>query len=149
MIKVRLAAAADVRLLAQFNRRMAQETEQKVLDEGTVTAGVQSLVAQPAYGFYVIAERNGEPAGCLMITYEWTDWRNGVFWWIQSVYVAAEHRRQGVFRALHDDVRKRARAAKNVRGFRLYVEQHNAAAQATYRDLGYKNTGYLMLESPL
>jgi ribosomal protein S18 acetylase RimI-like enzyme len=149
MIKVRLAAAADVPLLAQFNRRMAQETEQKVLDEGTVTAGVQSLVAQPAYGFYVIAERNGEPAGCLMITYEWTDWRNGVFWWIQSVYVAAEHRRQGVFRALHDDVRKRARAAKNVRGFRLYVEQHNAAAQATYRDLGYKNTGYLMLESPL
>lgn len=149
MIKVRLAETADVPLLAQFNCRMALETEQKKLDLGTVTAGVQSLVAQPAYGFYVIAERDGEPAGCLMITYEWTDWRNGVFWWIQSVYVSEEHRRQGVFRHLHDDVRQRAKSAKNVRGFRLYVEGHNQAAQATYRDLGYKNTGYLMLESPL
>ncbi len=149
MIKVRLAGTADVPLLAQFNRQMAQETEQKVLDLGTVTAGVQSLVAQPAYGFYVIAERNGEPAGCLMITYEWTDWRNGVFWWIQSVYVVEAHRRQGVFRHLHEDIRRRARAGKNVRGFRLYVESQNAAAQATYRDLGFTNTGYLMLESPL
>jgi ribosomal protein S18 acetylase RimI-like enzyme len=149
MIKVRLAGPADVPLLAQFNCQMALETEQKKLDLGTVTAGVQSLVAQPAYGFYLVAEREGEPAGCLMITYEWTDWRNGVFWWIQSVYVTEKHRRQGVFRALHDDVRRRARAAKNVRGLRLYVESHNAAAQATYRDLGFTNTGYLMLESPL
>ena len=87
MIKVRLAGPADVPLLTQFNRQMAMETEQKELDAGTVTAGVQSLIAQPAYGFYVIAERDGEAAGCLMITYEWTDWRNGVVWWIQSVYV--------------------------------------------------------------
>lgn len=149
MIKVRMAGSADVPLLAQFNCQMALETEQKQLDLGTVTAGVQSLVAQPAYGFYVIAERDGEPAGCLMITYEWTDWRNGVFWWIQSVYVHEAHRRQGVFRHLHEDVRRRAKAAKNVRGFRLYVEGHNEAAQATYRDLGYTNTGYLMLEAPL
>ena len=149
MIKVRLAGPGDAPLLAQFNRQMAIETEQKVLDLGTITAGVESLLAQPAYGFYVIAERGGEVAGGLMITYEWTDWRNGVFWWIQSVYVTEAHRRQGVFRHLHDDVRRRARAAKNVRGFRLYVEGHNAAAQATYRGLGFTNTGYLMLESPL
>lgn len=149
MIKVRLAAAADVPLLAQFNRQMAKETEQKELDLGTITAGVQSLIAQPAYGFYLIAERDGEAAGCLMITYEWTDWRDGVFWWIQSVYVNAAHRRQGVFRHLHEEVRRRARAAKNVRGLRLYVEGHNAAAQATYTDLGYVQSGYLMLESPL
>lgn len=149
MINVRLAGAADVPVLAQFNRLMAQETEQKDLDLGTVTAGVQSLIKQPAYGFYLLAERAGEVAGCLMITYEWTDWRDGVFWWIQSVYVHEQHRRQGVFRALHDEVRRRARAAKNVRGLRLYVESHNSAAQATYRDLGFTNTGYLMLESPL
>ncbi|MBY0502410.1 MAG: GNAT family N-acetyltransferase [Bryobacteraceae bacterium] len=149
MIKVRLAGSADVALLAQFNCQMARETEQKTLDLGTVTAGVASLVAQPAYGFYIIAERDGEPAGCLMITYEWTDWRNGVFWWIQSVYVHEQHRRQGVFRHLHEDVRRRAKSAKNVRGFRLYVESHNEAAQATYRGLGFTNTGYLMLESPL
>ena len=149
MIKVRLATAADVPLLAQFNQQMAQETEQKVLDLGTITAGVQSLISQSGFGFYLIAERDGETAGCLMITYEWTDWRDGVFWWIQSVYVSAAHRRQGVFRHLHDEVRRRARAAKNVRGFRLYVEGHNAAAQATYRDLGFVTTGYLMLESPL
>ena len=149
MIKVRLAGSADVPLLTRFNRQMAMETEQKELDAGTVTAGVQSLIAQSAYGFYLVAERDGEAAGCLMITYEWTDWRNGVFWWIQSVYVTAAHRRQGVFRHLHEEVRRRAKAAENVRGFRLYVEHHNAAAQATYRDLGFVNTGYLMLEGPL
>ena len=149
MIKVRLAGAADVPLLSQFNRQMAQETEQKVLDPGTIAAGISSLLAQPAYGFYLIAERDDEAAGCLMITYEWTDWRDGVFWWLQSVYVAEAHRRQGIFRHLHDEVRRRARAAKNVRGLRLYVEGQNAAAQATYRDLGYFNSGYLMLESAL
>ncbi|WP_031495868.1 GNAT family N-acetyltransferase [Bryobacter aggregatus] len=143
---IRKAKAADAPSLVQFNVAMAWETEQLQLDEAKIRAGVEGLFAQPQYGFYVMAERAGEVTGGLMITYEWSDWRNQVFWWIQSVYVLPEHRGQGVYRALYEEVKELARAEGNCCGFRLYVEKTNAAAQEVYRKLGMEESHYAMFE---
>lgn len=145
-VKVRPATAGDTERLVDFNRAMAEESEDKGLDVATLRRGVGRLLAHPAEGFYLMAERDGEPAGALMVTYEWSDWRNGRFWWIQSVYVRPEHRRRGVYRALHDHVRERARRDAEACGLRLYVERENAGAMATYRALGMVETHYRMYE---
>jgi ribosomal protein S18 acetylase RimI-like enzyme len=104
------------------------------------------LIAQPALGFYLVAEMQGEVVGCLMVTTEWSDWRNGRFWWIQSVYVPAAWRRRGVFRALYGHVTSAAAREPDVCGVRLYVERENAVAQSTYRSLGMSETDYLLFE---
>lgn len=145
-VKVRPATAGDTERLVDFNRAMAEESEDKGLDVATLRRGVGHLLAHPAEGFYLMAERHGEPAGALMVTYEWSDWRNGRFWWIQSVYVRPEHRRRGVYRALHDHVRERARRDAEACGLRLYVERENTGAMATYRALGMVETRYRMYE---
>lgn len=145
-ILVRAAAPDDAPHLAAFNIAMALETEQVVLDEATVLAGVHGLFDRPAYGFYLVAEINGEVAGGLMVTPEWSDWRNGVFWWVQSVYVRPPYRGQGVYRALYDEVRRRAREHGEVCGIRLYVEKDNRRAQSVYRKLGMEETPYRMFE---
>ena len=144
----RAAAPADVETIASFNEAMATETEGKTLDPATIRAGVRGLFARPDLGFYVVAEDGGRIVGQLMITYEWSDWRDGVFWWIQSVYVRPEVRGKGVYRALHEHVRAMAKAAGGVCGFRLYVEKENAAAQETYRRLGMHETPYVLFEEP-
>ena len=145
--RIRPATTADVPSLVHFNAAMALETEAKTLDHAVLTAGVTGLLRHPDYGFYLVAEtEGGETAGCLMITYEWSDWRNGLFWWVQSVYVAPEHRGRGVYRGLYEHVKKTARDSGTARGFRLYVEEHNDTAQATYRRLGMERTHYLMFE---
>ncbi|MBI2684874.1 MAG: GNAT family N-acetyltransferase [Acidobacteria bacterium] len=125
---------------------MALETENIVLDRERLRAGVEAVFADAARGFYLIAEADGERAGQMMITYEWSDWRNGVFWWIQSVYTVPEHRGLGVFKALYSAVQERARNAGGVCGLRLYVEAHNERAQATYRRCGMSETVYRMFE---
>jgi len=146
-IEIRRAGAADVAALVEFNAAMALETEQKVLEPAVLTAGVQGLLAHPDYGFYLVAvDETGTAVGCLMITYEWSDWRNGLFWWVQSVYVTKAHRGQGVYRALYQRVKQLAQEQGGVCGFRLYVEEHNDAAQATYGRLGMSKTHYLMFE---
>jgi ribosomal protein S18 acetylase RimI-like enzyme len=148
-ITIRRATIDDVATLVQFNQAMARETEGKELADDILRPGVEGLLARPEYGFYVVAEPNDGPrdaVGSLMITYEWSDWRNGLFWWIQSVYVTPEWRRRGVYTALYDDAKQRA-AAENVCGFRLYVEKENLAAQQTYERLGMSETHYLMFES--
>ena len=104
------------------------------------------LLNDPSLGFYVVAERAGEVVGSLMVTNEWSDWRNGLFWWIQSVYIVPAARRQGVYRALYDFVREMARADPGICGFRLYVEKDNTAAQRTYSSLGMAPTDYLVYE---
>ena len=146
-LTIRTAHAGDAEVIAEFNSRLALETENKRLDPTTVRAGVAAMIAHPAKGFYFVAEIDGEIVGQLGVTREWSDWRNGDFWWIQSVYVAAKARRQGVFGALYQHVIDAAIAFGNVIGVRLYVEHDNLAAQATYKRLGMTMTSYHVMEA--
>ena len=144
-MQIRPGRADDADFLTEANARMAQETEGLALDCGILSAGVCAALADPAKARYFVAERNGERAGALMVTWEWSDWRNGVIWWIQSVYVAPHFRRRGVFSALYSHVRAAAREA-GAAGGRLYVDRDNATGQKTYRALGMELTGYLVME---
>lgn len=145
-ITIRPATAADAEFLAAGNAAMALETEHKHLDAAVVGAGVRAALADPAKGRYFVAELGGRRVGQLMFTYEWSDWRNGTFWWIQSVYVLPEARRGGVFRALFHHVEQIAERDPAVCGIRLYVERENAQAQATYRHCGLHDAGYVVME---
>ncbi|QWT19732.1 GNAT family N-acetyltransferase [Bacillus sp. NP157] len=147
-IEVRRATAADADAIAGWNIAMAWETEEKQLDPETIGRGVRAVFGEPRRGFYLVAEQDGVPVGCLMVTYEWSDWRCGDFWWVQSVYVAPEARRGGVFRALYAEVKALAESAGAV-GVRLYVETENARAQATYGGLGMERCHYYMYEQML
>lgn len=146
-IVIRPAAPADVDTLAAFNVTMAMETESLALDLPTVRRGVAAVIADPAKGSYRVATRAGVVIGQLMLTKEWSDWRCGYWWWIQSVYVAPEARRSGVYRALYQSVLDDADREGDVRGVRLYVEHENTRAQATYAALGMKRGRYLVFES--
>ena len=148
-VKARLAVAGDAATLAGFNRAMALETEDKVLANGNLVAAVETVLRDSGHGFYAVADTGRELAGALLVTYEWSDWRNGRFWWIQSVYVRPEYRRQGIYRTLHRFVRDLARADGGVVGLRLYVERENANAQRTYAALGMSETVYRMYEEVL
>jgi ribosomal protein S18 acetylase RimI-like enzyme len=141
---VRQATLADAEIIAEFNRAMAFETESHGLDKETVKNGVEAVFSQAGLGFYLIAERRSETAGCLMVTKEWSDWRNGHYWWIQSVYVDQQHRGNGLYRKMYDEVIKRAQLEGNVSEVRLYVEKDNTVAQAVYEKLGMENSGYLV-----
>ena len=145
-MQVRLATPQDAPVLIEFNAAMALETEQKELLPDVIGPGVHSLLSNPASGFYVVAERSDHVIGSLMITKEWSDWRNGTFWWIQSVYVRPQLRRQGVYQNLYRHVQELAAKGPAVCGFRLYVERENGRAQATYQALGMKQTRYLVFE---
>ena len=143
-IRVREAGMSDINVLIEFNAAMALETEAKTLDSRVLSAGVAAVLAEPRRGFYLVAEDARDVVGCLMITYEWSDWRNGDWWWLQSVYVLPERRRDGVFRTLYAEVERLARARADVCGVRLYVERENARAQRTYAALGLHEEHYLM-----
>jgi ribosomal protein S18 acetylase RimI-like enzyme len=132
--------------LSDFQRAMAMETEGRELDRETVAAGVRNLLENPERGFYLVAVSRGSAVGSLMVTTEWSDWRDGFFWWIQSVYVKGEFRRKGVYRRLHESVLEMARKAPDVCGIRLYVDRRNSVAQDTYRSLGMQETDYLLFE---
>ena len=147
-VQIRTASPADVADLAAWNVAMAWETERKQLDPERLRRGVGAVLEQPRRGFYLVAELDGTAVGGLLVTYEWSDWRCGDFWWIQSVYVVPAARRGGVFRALHAAVAERAAAAGAV-GLRLYVETENARAQATYEGLGMQRCHYFMYEAML
>jgi len=145
-LSIRLAREDDIAFLAECNAAMAFETERKTLDPATLTRGIAAVFADGRRGFYLLAERAGERVGCLLVTYEWSDWRNGDWYWIQSVYVIASARRSGVFRSLYAAVEQRARSTPGVVGLRLYVEQDNDAALATYVALGMGEVGYRFLQ---
>lgn len=145
-IACRTAKVDDTSILVEFNRAMALETESKVLDPSVLWQGVAGLLENSDLGFYVVAEYDGGVVGALMVTTEWSDWRNGVFWWIQSVYVRPEFRRQGVYRRLYRFVQDMAAEDPRVCGFRLYVAQGNTAAQEAYRTLGMSPTHYCIFE---
>jgi ribosomal protein S18 acetylase RimI-like enzyme len=145
-IRVRNAEASDWATIAEFNRLLAQETEDKCLPWETVAQGVRKLLADQAKGRYFIAEVDGRIVGMTMITYEWSDWRDGWIWWIQSVYVHPEFRRSGVFTALFRHIEALA-VADGIRAVRLYVLAGNARAREIYMRLGMRESGYLVLES--
>lgn len=148
-LQIRPATRADLPALVDWNAAMARETEGKTLDRAVLARGVAAVFDEPRRGFYLVAERAGAAVGGLLVTYEWSDWRCGDFWWIQSVYVEPAARRGGVFRALYAEVERRARAA-GAAGLRLYVETENRRAQATYEGLGMARCHYFMYErSPL
>ena len=143
---VRPATPADLPTIVEFNSLLAVESEGKTLDRVNLEPGVRSVLADPNKGRYLIAEVDGQVAGQLMHTYEWSDWRNGFIWWLQSVYVRPEFRRRGVFRALFEELRRQAEADPGVVGLRLYVEENNHRAHETYRNLGLDPGGYFVME---
>jgi GNAT superfamily N-acetyltransferase len=145
-LTIRQAAPGDAEVLAQFNVELAKESENLVLDPARVKAGVEALLRDPAKGTYFVAEEGGAVVGQLLITHEWSDWRNGDFWWLQSVYVRSDFRRRGVFQALFDHVKASAKLKGNVAGIRLYMETNNETARAAYHRLGLKETHYEVLE---
>lgn len=149
-IRIRPARQDDVDTIAMFNAALALETESRRLDLVTLRKGTLAFLGSPGYGFYIVAElpedENHNPVGQLMITYEWSDWRNGVFWWIQSVYVVPDQRGLGVFRAMHDHILVKAKADPRVCGIRLYVERENRKAQAVYQRVGLTPSVYTVFE---
>lgn len=148
-ILIRLAEPSDALAIIDFNQRMAQETEEKTLPTEIISAGVSAVFAdaQCQKGFYVVAETDmKEVVGCLLVTFEWSDWRNGWFWWIQSVYIRQEFRGQGIYKRLYEWVKAEAKQRGGICGFRLYVEKENTVAQVVYRNLGMEETGYKMFE---
>ena len=144
--RVRAATPADAAVVVEFNRLLAEESEGKQLDPAVLAAGVAAQLADPQKGRYFVAEEGGAILGQLGLTFEWSDWRNGWMWWIQSVYVRSDARRRGVFRALFEHVRQAALNDGQVVGLRLYVERENHGAQRTYERLGMQASGYFVLE---
>ena len=147
MLMIRNANAdQDAKMLTQHNCAMALETEGKVLDIESAELGVHGLFDRPQFGFYLVAEVDGQPIASLMVTYEWSDWRNGLFWWIQSVYVKPAFRRAGVYKSMYKKLKAMASAEVTpVCGFRLYAETENIAAHKTYENSGMHQCEYLML----
>ncbi|WP_340679863.1 GNAT family N-acetyltransferase [Paraglaciecola sp.] len=145
-ISIRVANRQDLAALVNFNQSMALETENKKLDSDVLNKGVGALMADPNKGFYLVAEQNAQVVGSLMVTTEWSDWRNAVFWWIQSVYILPQNRRQGIYGLLYSKVKELAEQDGNVCGLRLYVEKENVIAQRTYEALGMEQSHYLMYE---
>ena len=148
-MQIRTANTSDSATIARFNAAMALESEDVELDLDVVTAGVEAALADPGKAFYLLSELDGVPAGQLMVTYEWSDWRNGWIWWIQSVYVEPEHRRKGVYRALYRKLEQLAAEEGNVRGIRLYVMRENYVAKKTYEALGMHHSEYDLYETEL
>ena len=146
---IRNAQPGDGPVIASFNSAMAEETEGKTLDPHLIGPGVDNLLNNPSRGRYWVAEADGDIIGQLMVTYEWSDWRNGNVWWIQSVYIRPSWRRKGVFSALYKHVQSLASAEPGVIGLRLYVEENNTRAQQTYEALGMVKPNYLVMEAML
>ena len=145
-MEIREAKLADADALIEFNQAMALETEGKRLDPEKISPGVRAVFEGDRRGFYLVAEEAGEIVGGLMVTYEWSDWRNAWFWWIQSVYVVPEARGKQLYAAMYERVKEMAAATGDVCGFRLYVETENERAQRVYEKVGMKRSHYLMYE---
>ena len=156
-VRIRAARPSDAEVIAEFNLRLAKESEGRDLDRDTLLSGVRMLLSDPAHGQYWIAEAPredgggdtggaAEPVGQCLVTTEWSDWTNGRYWWFQSVYVVPEWRGRKVFRALWDHVESSARKEGDVASLRLYVERDNASARTIYEKLGMEETGYLVYE---
>lgn len=149
-MEIRIADIKDANNLVEFNQAMALETEGKRLETAVLQSGVEAVFNDEKKGFYVVAEdEKGKIVGGLMITFEWSDWRDKWFWWIQSVYILPEARGQKLYKRMYDFVKAKARNNGNVCGFRLYVEKENTNAQNVYEKCGMESSHYLMYEEML
>ena len=145
-IKVRYATPAEARRLVDFNLALALESEGLAMEEKTVSAGVLAVMSHPERGFYLVAELDGAPAGCLLVTYEWSDWRNKTFWWISSYYVKPEFRGRGIYTAMDEKLQELAAKDGNVCGFRTYAHKGHKQAQDAFRNLGMVEKEYIIFE---
>jgi ribosomal protein S18 acetylase RimI-like enzyme len=145
-IQIRRATLADAKAIAEHNAAMARETENLELDRERLRQGVEAVLRDPGKGFYTVAEVDGKVVGQMMVTFEWSDWRNATFWWLQSVYVQPEFRGRGVYRRLYEHVLAEAKARHDICGVRLYVSKENQIAQRVYERLGLKPAHYAMYE---
>ena len=145
-ILIRRATLADAEAIAEYNAAIARETESLELDRERLWQGVEAVLRDPAKGFYTVAEADGQVVGQMMVTFEWSDWRNATFWWLQSVYVQPEFRQQGVYRRLYEHVLEEAKARNDICGLRLYVSKENQIAQRVYERLGLQPAPYAMYE---
>ena len=143
---IRRCEPRDADTIARFNAQMAFETEGKQLIPEVIAAGVRRLIDSPSLGFYIVAEHEGSAIACLMITNEWSDWRNGTVWWIHSLYFKPEVRGLKLFSGMYDYIRRLAETDPRVRGLRLYVDQSNSNAQAVYSKLGMNGEHYRVFE---
>jgi GNAT superfamily N-acetyltransferase len=148
-IKIRIATLQDAECLAKWAQAMALETEDKVLADEYIIPGITAGLSNANIARYFVAEIESVPVGTLMLTTEWSDWRNGFWLWIQSVYVQPEHRRKGVYRALYAHVQAMAQQDATICGIRLYVEKENQNAQQTYQSLGMQDAHYLIFEQSM
>jgi len=148
-IQIDQATLEDCGAITEFNIRLAEETESKSLNEELVLRGVRESLGDQRGCQYFVARHQENVIGQLMFTREWSDWRNGEFWWFQSVYVHPDYRRQGVFQRLSEHIQKLAQSNPDVVGLRLYVEEENEHAQSTYRQLGFQFPGYHVMEKML
>ena len=144
-IKIREASINDIPTLAKNNEALARETENIQLHSEILFAGISNALKREDCHYFV-AELNGEVVGQTMITYEWSDWRNGVMWWIQSVYVQPEYRKKGIFRSLFKHIEHLAENQSNVKALRLYVMGNNLSGINTYKTLGMQDSGYIVYE---
>lgn len=145
-VRYRDAQPADVATIIEFQIALARESEELDLDREILSRGIAALFADPTLGRYYVAEADGEVIGTTMITFEWSDWRDGMVWWIQSVYVAPSHRRRGVYAGLYRHIRSLVEESANVRGIRLYVDRRNVGAQEVYARLGMNGEHYQVFE---
>lgn len=145
-VSIRKAEFHDVPALVEFQQRLALETENFRLDSTTVEKGIKAMFADPTKGTYYIAEVDGALAGCHSITYEWSDWRNAMVWWLQSVYVVEQHRKNGVFKAMFENLKALIKNDQGLGGLRLYVDKSNARAQKVYEAMGMNGEHYSVFE---
>jgi L-amino acid N-acyltransferase YncA len=145
-MNIRKATLADIPTLVDFQFKLAFESENVTLDKEVLALGLQAMFQDPSKGFYNVAEENAEVIGCHMITYEWSDWKNGMVWWIQSVYVVESHRKKGVFKKMYDNLVEIVKGDAGLRGLRLYVDKTNDRAQKTYSAMGMDGSHYTVYE---
>ncbi|MFY9534067.1 GNAT family N-acetyltransferase [Clostridium sp.] len=145
-MNIRKAKLEDLDVIVEYNYNLAYETEDKELDKAILTKGVKKIIEDENKGVYHVCEIDGKVVGQIMYTYEWSDWRNGTFIWVQSVYVDKEHRGKGAFKALYNKIKEICDSSNEYVGIRLYVEKENYTAQKTYRSLGMEECNYFMYE---
>ena len=146
MITIRRATFHDIHVLVDFQQRLALESEGVTLDAATLKKGMRALFEDPTKGFYNVAEDGAEVVGCHMITYEWSDWRNGMVWWLQSVYVKKSHRQKGVFRKMFENLSNTIKKDPSIIGLRLYVDKSNSRAMDVYKAMGMNGDHYTVFE---